>query len=610
MQTSLSSLANNLPKDKFIQVQKFFTNEELPLVTRKGVYPYVYTDSWDKLDELKLPEKSHFYSDLTLEGISDSEYEHAKLVWNTFNCQTLGQYSDLYLRTDVLLLSDVFENFRTISIQNYDLDPLYYLTLPGLTFDAMLKFTNVELELLSDYDKYLFIEKAIRGGIATCVKRYAEANNRELGDLYDSEKPDSYLIYIDANNLYGHSMSRPMPKDNFRWVKQKKLQSFDVFSIEENSDVGYFLEVDIAYPTHLHDDHKDLPFLSENKCPPGTKYEKLLTTLEHKKNYVCHYMILKQALEHGLVLQKIHRILKFNQSAWLKPYIDFNTMKRKEAKNEFEKGFYKLFVNAMYGKTIENIRKRKNLELVTCQKKLNKLISKPSYINRIIYDKDLAAVELKKESVLFNKPIYIGFTVLELSKQYMYDFHYNIIKPFYCDTIVNLMYLDTDSFFYHVFTDDVYEDFLHSTLKCHLDMSDFKSDHKCFSSLNKKKLGCFKDECVGVPIVEFIGLRPKLYTYRTMDDQYLESKKNLFLRKAKGISKPVVKNKISFDDFKNCLFHKQKIRKDMVVFRSKKHCIETVNVNKLALSYEDDKRSICKNGIETLPYGHYCLENM
>lgn len=170
------------------------------------------------------------------------------------------------------------------------------------------------------------------------------------------------------------------------------------------------------------------------------------------------------------------------------------------------------------------------------------------------------------------------------------------------------MYLDTDSFFDHVFTEDVYEDFLNPTLKCHLDMSDFNSEHKWFNDLNKKKLGCFKIKCVGVPIVEFIGLRPKPYTYRTMDAEYLENEKKFFLRKAKGISKPVVKNKITFDDFKNCLFHNQPVRTSMVVFRSKKYCIKTVKVNNLALYYEDNKRSICENSIDTLPYGHYSMK--
>lgn len=609
LQTSLSKLANNLTSEQFLQTKKFFDETEFPLVTRKGVYPYVYTDSWEKLDEQRLPEKSNFYSNLTLEDISDSEYEHAMNVWNTFNCQTLGQYSDLYLRTDVLLLCDVFENFRNITEQNYELDPLYYLTLPSLTFDAMLKFTNVELELLSDYDKYLFIEKAIRGGITSCITRHAEANNPDLGNLYDCNKPHSYLIYIDANNLYGYAMCKPIPQKNFKWVNKNKIANFDVFSVPENSDVGFILEVDIAYPTHIHDDHKDLPFLPENKCPPGSKHSKLLTTLEHKTNYVCHYLNLKQALENGLVLQKIHRILKFNQSSWLKPYIDFNTLKRKETNNEFVKDFYKLMNNSMFGKTIENIRKRKSIELVNSAKRLNKLISKSSFVNRIIYDDNLTAVELSKDILVFNKPIYVGFTVLELSKLHMYDFYYSTFKSFYRDTKVNLMYADTDSLFINVYTHDVYEDFLNSKLSSHFDMSDYSSDHKCFNNHNKKKLGCFKDESVGIPIVEFVGLRPKLYTYRTTNDEYLVKKRKLTLKKAKGISKPVVKHNITFQEYKDCLLQSKKVRKNMVVFRSKKHCVETVNVNKLALSAGDDKRHICTDGISTVPYGHYSLSN-
>ncbi|XP_054284895.1 uncharacterized protein LOC129001575 [Macrosteles quadrilineatus] len=262
----------------------------------------------------------------------------------------------------------------------------------------------------------------------------------------------------------------------------------------------------------------------------------------------------------------------------------------------------------MFGKTIENIRKRVCIELVSNEKRLNKLISKPTFKNRIIYDENLCSVELGKETICFDKPIYIGFTVLELSKYQMYDFHYTIIKNFFQNKKVKLIYLDTDSFFYLIYTDDIYDDFNHPDLKKYMDMSDYPKDHKCYSSQNKKKLGCFKDECNGIVIIEFIGLRPKLYTFKTMNDFYLEIEKRMSLKKAKGITKTVVKKHITFNDYKNCLNNNVKIRKNIRVFKSTKHNIQTVTINKIALSGNDDKRHICDDGINTLPYGHYSLK--
>lgn len=598
LSTSLSELARNLPKDRFIHSSMFFEPEDLSLVTKKGVYPYEYTDSWEKLLTNVLPPKESFYNSMTDSHISDEDYNHATKVWQTFNCKSLGEYSDIYLRTDVLLLTDIYENFRNLCLENYELDPSHYLTLPSFTFDAMLKVTSVELELLTDYDKYLFIERGIRGGITSCIKRHAKANNPHVMD-YDENKEITYLSYIDANNLYGWAMSNSMPKNNFKWLSKKKVKNFDVMSVDKESPVGYFLECDIAYPGYLNNYHNDLPFLPENKIPKGSKNPKLLTTLEDKTGYICHYLNLKQALENGLILKKIHRVLSFNQSQWLKVYIEFNTDKRKLAKNNFEKDFYKLLNNAMFGKSMENLRNRINLELVCSEKKLNRLISKPNFKNRIVYDKNLCAVECTKEKVYFNKPIYVGFTVLELSKYHMYEFHYNVMKKFFKDKI-SILYVDTDSFFYEIRTDDLYNDFLNPDLISHFDLSDYPCDHKCFSTFNKKVIGKFKDETCSVVIVEFIGLRPKLYCFRTIND---------YFKKAKGVSKPVIKNHITISDYRNCLFANENVRKDMRIFRSTKHTVKTVIVNKLALSCNDDKRFICDDGVNTLAYGHYKLKN-
>ncbi|XP_046399469.1 uncharacterized protein LOC124165964 [Ischnura elegans] len=590
MSASLATLVSNLRKFKF-------TNEIFGdlahIITRKGVYPYDYTNCVERLDDCFLPSKEKFYNRLTDECISDDDYTHALNVWSSFKCKTLGDYSDVYLKSDVTLLADVFENFRNICIGTYKLDPSWYYTTPGLSFDAMLKYTDIELELLTDYDMLLMIEKGIRGGISQCSKRYCEANNRYMTN-FKSDCESNYLIYLDANNLYGWALSRPLPHSKFRWLTDKEINNLIVKNIPDDSQVGYILEVDLSYPDSLHDNHNDLPLCPENKIPPGGKHKKLLTTLENKTKYIIHYVNLKQALSLGMKLLKVHRVIEFNQSPWLKSYIDLNTEKRKSASNDFDRDFYKLLSNAIYGKMMEDVRKRIRLELVTSEKRLDKLISKSEFLDRTIFSKSLAAVHLRRTSIKMNKPISTGFSVLELSKTLMYNFHYHEMLPKY-DKNIKLSYMDTDSFIYEIKTDDVYKNILENLES--FDTSNYSKDHPCYSIINKKVLGKFKDECDGNIMTHFIGLRSKLYSFKV--DGSKEKKK------AKGITKCVINKCLSFNDYSKCLYENLTEFRKMNVIRSRKHKIFTLEMNKVALNPFDDKRYICEDGINTLAWGHY-----
>ena len=195
MATSLDNLVNNLPKDDFNNLKRHYTGEKFNLLTRKGVYPYEYMDSLEKLKETKLPPKESFYSRLNDEDISDEDYQHAIKVWKTFGMKTLQDYHDLYNEADVLLLADVFENFRDNCIKNYKLDPGHYYTAPGLAWDAALKVTKVELELLSDIDMLLMVEKGIRGGVSMISNRYGKANNKYMGKSFIKKKKTLPNIY-------------------------------------------------------------------------------------------------------------------------------------------------------------------------------------------------------------------------------------------------------------------------------------------------------------------------------------------------------------------------------------------------------------------------------
>ena len=252
--------------ERFASTYKFCNNDlnKFVMLLRKGVYPYEYMHGWDKFNETSIPSKESFYSNLTMENISKTNYRHANNVFKTFKLNNLGDYHDLYVQSDTLLLADVFENFRKACIKTYELDPAHFISLPGLAWQACLKKIGVELELLTDYDMLLMIEEGIRGGICHAVHRCAKANNRYMTN-YDKSKESSYIQYLDANKLYGAAMSEKLLINGFKWVNdisginEKFAKSYD----KKNSEKVYILEVDVDYPSKLHKLHSDMPFLPE-----------------------------------------------------------------------------------------------------------------------------------------------------------------------------------------------------------------------------------------------------------------------------------------------------------------------------------------------------------
>ena len=378
MNESLARLVNNLAAEgdqHFQHIKRHFPDQtERALLLRKGVYPYEWMDDEEKMNYPCLPAKESFYSSLTLEGITEEDYSHAQNVWKTFKMKTMKDYHDLYLKSDVLLLADCFENFRKKCLEFYKLDPAHFYTTPGLSWNAALKMTNVTLELLTDIDMHLMIEKGVRGGVSTIVTRYDKANNKYMPD-YDPKEKSVYLLDLDANNLYGWAMSQPLPTDTFTWVSEEDLDELSdkIMELEKNAQCGYILEVDLEIPEDKHDyfnhyvpapEHMEVtedmlsPFNSN--CMNSikmkhTKTSKLIPNLQNKEKYVIHYRALQCYLALGLKLTKIHRAVQFQQSPWLKQYIDFNTHQRKLAKNTFEKNFFKLMNNSVFGKVSDII---------------------------------------------------------------------------------------------------------------------------------------------------------------------------------------------------------------------------------------------------------------
>ena len=670
LQGSLDSLVKATPKEA-LKITSTISNGS-DLLYKKGIYPYEYMDSFEKFSETSLPKKEDFYSKLNDEHITEDEYAHAQTVWETFDCKTLGDYHDLYVKTDVALLADVFENFRKLCLQQYGLDPAHYFTSPGLSWDALLKKTGVELELLTDHEMHLFVERGIRGGISMVSKRHAKANNPLVTD-YDESKPNSYIMYLDANNLYGWAMSKPLPKSGFKWKRVMPTEE-EILNKKENAKKGWILEVDLEYPAELHKEHNSYPLAPEKKVVkkenmsdyqnnlikeldlkiPNSK--KLLLTLEDKKDYVVHYENLKFYLKQGMKLKRVKRALEFEQECWMEPYIRMNTEFRKQAKNDFEKNFYKLMNNSVFGKTMENLRKRVDIKIVRSNEKdkIRKLVASPLYARHVIFTNDLVGIDMHKSRLLLNKPVYTGMTILDKSKILMYDFFYNHLKKQYGEKC-ELLYTDTDSLLLKIETEDVYKDI--KANENFYDTSDYPKEHPLHSTVNKKVLGKMKDECAGTPISEYAGLRSKMYSIMTEGESKkgidkikkdfpeteikecaCEGKKvqaimtkdaelvkkikkkhpkarvsqccnmikvdEINVRKAKGVKKNVVKKQIKHEQYKQVLFSKEQMWHGMNILRSEGHEIYGMYVNKISLSPFDSKRWIADDGVNTKAYGY------
>ena len=609
MSSSLEKLAGNLSDEGFIYTREYFTDEiQFQLMKEKGVYPYDYMDSFSKFSDTQLPRREDFYSLLTDEDISDDDYSHAQDVWNTFRIRNMGEYHDLYLKSDVLLLADVFENFRKTSLLNDGLDPCHYVSTPGLSWDAMLQMTGINLELITDIDQQLFIEKGMRGGISYIAHRHGRANNPYMKN-YNEREESSYITYLDANNLYGWAMSRPLPYRGFQWVEPK-------YYTEKVEGIGMIYKVDLEYPSELHHLHNDYPCAAEKikvthemlsdyckdiknkfKISSGNVH-KLIPTLYDKEKYVLHEDYLKLYLSLGLRLKRVHRVLQFHEKPWLKEYIDFNTEMRKNAKNSFEKDYFKLMNNSVFGKTMENIRKRCNVYLETDPDHFLRQTAKPTYVSCKIFHENLVAVHMKKQRLKLDKPSYVGMCILDLSKTLMYDFHYNYIKSKYGGR-VKLLFTDTDSLCYSITTDDVYEDLYRDREL--FDNSDYPKSSKFFFDENKKVVvGKFKDEAAGQPIIEFVGLKSKMYSYKT------EKKNN---KTAKDVKKNVIRRDLDHSHYLDCLQNNTIMNHKMRTIRSDHHVISSYEINKTSLSCFDDKRYILHDGKTSYAYGHYLVKN-
>ena len=305
-------------------------------------------------------------------------------------------------------------------------------------------------------------------------------------------------------------MINNLPTHRFRWRNGEDFTPEKKDELVKKDERGYLLEVDVTDPKELHESHNELSFLVE-EMRIGRE-EKLVPNLKDKKGCVVHIKAMDQALKHGLKLKKVRRVIEFQQSKWMKAYIMLNTKLRKDAKNEFEKDFFKLINNSVFGKTMENIRNHKDMKLVTSDKKYLKYVMKPNFKDGHPFSKHLFAVEMGKREITMNKPVYLGQAILDLSKTLMYEFHYDYMRPKY-GSKVKLYYMDTDNFVYEIETEDFYRDIAKDVEK-RFDTSGYSKDENRPLPIgkNKKVIGLMKDELGGKIMTEFVALRAKMYT--------------------------------------------------------------------------------------------------
>ena len=399
----------------------------------------------------------------------------------------MGEYHELFVQLDTLLLTDVFENFRESCQRIYQLHPAHFLSAPALAWQECLK---IKLELLTDLDMLLMVEQGIRGGICQAIHHYETANNKYMKN-YNKDVISTFLQYLDANSLYGWPMCKKLPIGEFKWAKKLSIYRLEAIKMyDENNDYGALLEGNTEYPTMKRIKHKDLPFLPQRK--KINKADKLVTTLEEKEKYVIHISALKQALNHGWKLKKLHRVIRFKQEAWLKPCIDMNIKLRTQAKNDFETDLFKLMNNWVFGKTMQNVRNHRDIKLVTTNGKRRKYISEPNYMSSKCFSEDLIVIEMRKTKITVNKSVYLLQAILDISETLTHKFFYDHLKLKYRDK-VKLCYMVPDSFNIHIQTDDLYIDIAQDVDECfHTSGYDEHLNRPLQIGIKKKSLACLK----------------------------------------------------------------------------------------------------------------------
>lgn len=625
----------------------------LPTVLRKGVYPYEWLDSPTKLltdgptgwaDFRSMLRSNNQANDTKL---ATQDWPRFKEIWELLSTNRpikMLDYHNFYLFMDIVLLADIVMNYKAQCLSDSGLEALASPTLPGYTETHMLLFNTLAqpsprnepfyIHLLhkGQEDMYTMFEEGIRGGLSIAPGRYAKANNPFLQD-YDEEQPSSFILYLDMTNLYGAAMCMPLPYSDFEWITPEDP---DIELIEHwkevgmdlapESQVGFVYDINGYFPESCHENLQDLPPLPHKQAIDiamtsqyyqevmdhyGLKHDnrtpKLLGSLLPRFNYPTHYRNLQQAVELGFVVTKVNRIATFTQKAWCEDYVQYNTKSRRLATTTEAKNYFKLKVNAGYGKMIQNTRKFKKVEMRMSDEKLTPSQYERGEVQHM--NEEFNLITMEQDTVKLNSPVHAGFAILEMSKLLMYDFFYNKLKRVFTDRM-KLLFMDTDSLCIHFQCEDVMETFREHDLLQYFDMSDWPVEQtpyytqSYYDPINKKVPGTMKDEMAEGRhyIKEVVALKSKMYSVLKHDDQQKAT--------AKGVPEHIKRHLLTHNQYKDCLHMLGDYDADtlpkitMHNIRSEKNTMTTRAMNKLALN-PCDAKCFMLDAYTTVPYGHY-----
>ena len=616
LSSSLDKLVKNLSNDQMIHLRNYCEtmwpgqSQKFGMLTRKLVFCYDYCTDRSRLFD-PIPAKANFKSYLTGSEMSDEDFDFLQEMKREFELDTVRDLLKLYNTVDTLLLCDVWCSYQKSCLKEFGLEPARFVGAPSLSYTAALKTTRKKLELIQDVSLYNLFENNIVGGISQVNHRYVRANNSRVSG-YDPSKPQTHIIYIDATNQYGKAMQGFLPVGDFLPEDPQKFTKEYILSLDPEARRGYCLEVDLEIDEAFHDLLNDYPVApnklvidetlispyskslrSKRKQPSNFSSKKLAPNFLPKKRVLHELKNLQFYLTHGAILKAVHRVYSYKQEQWLKPFIDEVAEKRRTAQNDFERQRYKQTANATFGKFLQNVRKYKSVVLVDNPKSASFQASKPGFKHFTIFSPDLVSVESRKPSVVLDRPIYCGFSILEKSKLVMFEMYFDVIKKI--SPSAKILFTDTDSFLIELQSDDLNKDL--SLMKEHFDFSNLPKDHVLYSTENAGVPGKFKDEVQGAAIAEFVGLRSKLYSLLLEDG----SRKMA----ACGVKKTVADSIMTHEAYKKTLFNSNDVAIKQNVLRSVKHDVFLTTCSRTSLTSYDDKRWIQDSGITSLAYGHY-----
>jgi len=619
LSSSLDTLSTNLKESgadlnilQHEMKKEGYSSEVIEMCKLKGIFPYEYMDSINKLKESKLPPHEEFFNSLKNSNVTPEEYARAVKLYEIAKCKTMLDFTKIYLETDVLLLAEVVLNFRESMMLHYGLDICQYNTTPAFSINAALYSSGIELDLISDPEMSALFESNIRGGITNVVTGRKIFNDPSL-DNFDSKKAVNTGGFIDCNSLYSTILSGNLPVGEIYELNLSEVENFNYTTTPCDGEYAYALLIDFSIPDRVKVLTDDLPLGINQKTPKfeelseytrenmknlGIKSKKLSQKLiachEDQHDYLISLQMLKLYIELGIQVTKVRRIIRFKQSPCFKKYIEKNITLRKQSKNSFEKTFFKLLSNALYGRLLYNARKNSEvIKLITNKNRFLKLASSPFLKDCHIIDETNLLMNFRSSEIKLNTPLYIGWFVLELSKHLMYTFFYKVLKPHYKHS-VSLLYMDTDSYFLNFKNHNFMEEITKFPLKEHMDLSNFNEGHPLYDDSQKGVLGKFKSE-LSAPAIDFICLQSKLYSVLLSDDTVKSA--------AKGV--PYVNQKNLRHEMYAAIHRGDKVQEcvNVVNISSKKSTLYTIRMKKRALCKIEQKR-YWVNSEKSYAYGH------